>query len=85
MAYYQSKALSYFLSPTIWERFRDDIFDAQEHGAGTLPYFLHYLNNIDKAGKTKFTLQIADEKKLQNFQVSEFTHVMLSHEIQLMF
>ena len=32
MAYHDRKALSYFLSPTTWKRFRDDIFVAWEHG-----------------------------------------------------
>ena len=40
MAYYDRKALSYFLSPTTWKRFCDDILVALEHGTDTLPSFL---------------------------------------------
>ena len=63
MAYHDRKALSYFLSPTTWKRFRDDIFVAWEHGTDTLPPFLDYLNNVDEAGKIKFTMEIADQEK----------------------
>ena len=54
MAYLERKALSYFLSPTTWKRF---------HGTDTLCSFLDYLNNVDKAGKTKVTMKIADQEK----------------------
>ena len=63
MAYHDRKALSYFLSPTTWKRFRDDIFVAWEHGTDTLPSFLDYLNNVDEAGKIKFTMEITDQEK----------------------
>ena len=63
MAYHDRKALSYFLSPTTWKRFRDDIFVAWEHGTDTLPSFLDYLNNVDEVGKIKFTMEIADQEK----------------------
>ena len=53
MAYHDRKALSYFLSPTTWKRFRDDIFVAWEHEIDTLPLFLDDLNNLDEAGKIK--------------------------------
>ena len=36
-AYHDSQALSYFLSPTIWKGFRDEIFFAWKHGTDTLP------------------------------------------------
>ena len=62
-ACHDRKTLSYFLSPTTWKRFREDIFVAWEHGTDTLPSFLNYLNNIDKAGKIKFTMDIADQEK----------------------
>ena len=63
MVYHDRKALSYFLSPTTWKRFRDDIFVAWEHGIDTLPSFLDYLNNVDEAGKIKFTMEVADQEK----------------------
>ena len=62
-ACHDRKTLSYFLSPTTWKRFHEDIFVAWEHGTDTLPSFLDYLNNIDKAGKIKFTMDIADQEK----------------------
>ena len=63
MAYHDRKALSYFLSPKTWKRFRDDIFVAWEHGIDTFPSFLDYQNNVDKAGKIRFTREIADQEK----------------------
>ena len=63
MAYHDRKALSYFLRPTTWKRFRDDTFVAREHGTDTLPWFLDYLNNVDEARKIKFTMEIADQEK----------------------
>ena len=47
MAYHDKKALSYFLSPATWKRFRDDTFVVWEHGIDALPSFLDYLNNVD--------------------------------------
>ena len=67
MAYHDRKALSYFLSPTTWKRFRDNVFVAWEHGTDTLPSFLDYLSNIDEAGKIKFTMEIADQEKSLEF------------------
>ena len=57
------QTLSYFLSPTTWKRFRDNIFVTWEHGTDTLSSFLNYLNNVDEAGKIKFTMEIADQEK----------------------
>ena len=39
MVYHDRKALSYFLSPTTWKRFRDDLVFACKHGTDTLPSF----------------------------------------------
>ena len=55
--------VSFFLSPKTWKRFRKDIFLAWEHGTDTCPLFLDYLNNVDEAGKIKFTMEIADQEK----------------------
>ena len=65
MAYHDRKALSYFLIPTTWKRFCDYIFVAWEHGIDTLPSFLNYLNNVDEAGKIKFTMEVADQKRFR--------------------
>ena len=67
MAYHGRKALIYFLSPTTWKRFRDDIFAAWGHGTDTLPSFLGYLNNVNEAGKIKFTMEIANQEKCLEF------------------
>ena len=67
MTYRDREALCYFLSPTTWKRFRDNIFVVWEHGTDTLLSFLDYLNNFDEAGKIKFTMEIADEKKILEF------------------
>ena len=40
-------------------------FSVWKHNINTLPTFLDYLNNIDSTGKTKFTMQIADENGLE--------------------
>ena len=63
MAYHDRKTLSFFLSPTTWKRFREDIFVAWEHGTDTCPLFLDYLDNVDEAGKITFTMEIADQEK----------------------
>ena len=39
MAYHGSKALSYFLSPATYKKFRDDIFVSWEHRTDALPSF----------------------------------------------
>ena len=62
-AYHDRKELSYFLSPTTWKRFCDNVFVAWEHGTDTLPSFLDYISNIDEARKIKFTVEIADQYK----------------------
>ena len=60
-----NRAENYTLKPTIWKRLRDDVFSVWTHNSNTLPAFLDYLNNIDSAGKIKFTMQIADENGLE--------------------
>ena len=53
------------LKPTVWKRFRDEVFSVWTHNINTLPAFLDYLNNIDSTRKTKFTMHIADENGLE--------------------
>ena len=65
MAHFDNKAQNYTLKPTVWKRFRDDVFSVWTHNINTLPAFLDYLNNIDSTGKIKFTMQIADENGLE--------------------
>ena len=65
MAHFDSRAENYTLKPTVWKRFRDDVFSVWTHNINTLPAFLDYLNNIDSTGKIIFTMQIADENGLE--------------------
>ena len=61
MAGHDSKALMYGFPPKVLKRLRDYGFVVWTHGTAKLPSFLDYLINIDKTGKIKFTMQIADE------------------------
>ena len=61
MAGHGSKALMYDFPPKVLKRLRDYGFVVWTHGTAKLPSFLDYLINIDKTGKIKFTMQIADE------------------------
>ena len=65
MAHFDNRAENYTLKPTVWKRFRDDVFSVWTHNINTLPAFLDYLNNIDSTGKIKFAMQIADENGLE--------------------
>ena len=51
MAHFDIRAENYDLKPTVWKRFRDDVFSVWTHDVNTLPAFLDYLNNIDSTGK----------------------------------
>ena len=59
-AYHDRKVLSYFVSPTTCKK-------VQGHGTDTRPSFLDYLNNVNEAGKIKFTVKIADQEKCLEF------------------
>ena len=59
MAKYDSLANKFHLKPSVWKRFRDDVFVLWEHGTASLTSFLDYLNTVDKTGKIKFTMEIA--------------------------
>ena len=65
MAKYDSLANKYHLRPRIWKRFRDDVFTVWEHGIDTLSSFLDYLNTMDKTGKIKFTMEVANDNGLE--------------------
>ena len=65
MAHFDNRAENYTLKQTVRKRFRDDVFSVWTHNINTLPAFLDYLNNIDRTGKIKFTVQIADENDLE--------------------
>ena len=59
MAKYNSLANNFHLKPSVWKRFRDDIFVLWEHGTASFFFLLDYLNTMDKTGKIKFTMEIA--------------------------
>ena len=40
MAHFDNRAENYILKPTVWKRFRDDVFYAWTHNINTLPDFL---------------------------------------------
>ena len=61
LAGHDSKALIYGSPPKKLKRLRDDGFVLWTHSTAKLPYFLDCLNKIDKTGKNKFTMQIADK------------------------
>ena len=65
MAIFDNRAENYFLKPTVWKSFRDGVFTVWTHGIEHLPNFLEFLNGIDKTGKIKFTMQIADDNGLE--------------------
>ena len=65
MAKYDSLANNFHLKPNVWKRFRDDIFVLWEHGTASLFSFLDFLNTMDKAGKIKFTMEIAGDTGLE--------------------
>ena len=65
LATFDNRDIVYNCSPTTWKRFRDDVFVVWTHGCAALNLFLDYLNNLDNAGKIKFTMQVADENGLQ--------------------
>ena len=51
MAKYDSLANNFHVKPSVWKRFRDDIFVLWEHVTTSLFSFLDYLNTMDKTGK----------------------------------
>ena len=65
MAKYNSLANKFHLKPSVWKRFRDDVFVLWEHGTASLSSFLDYLNTMDKTGKIKFTMEIAGDTGLE--------------------
>ena len=65
MAHFDIRAENYDLKPTVWKRFRDDVFSVWTHDVNTLPAFLDYLNNVDNTGKIEFTMQIGNDNGLE--------------------
>ena len=57
---FDKEALEYHLSPTMWKRFRDDVFVLWPHGRESLVSFLDYINTLDPTGKIKFTTEAAE-------------------------
>ena len=51
IAGFDKEALEYHLSPTMWKRFRDDVFVLWPHGRESLVLFLDYINILDPTEK----------------------------------
>ena len=64
MVKYHCLAISFHLNPSVWKRFRDDVFVLWEYGTASLFSFLDYLNTMDKTGKIKFTMEVAGDTGL---------------------
>ena len=69
MAKYDSLANKFHFKPSVWKRFRDEVFVLWEHGTTFLSFFLDYLNTMDKTGKTKFKMEIAGDTGLEFFDL----------------
>ena len=55
MVDFNKEAIEYYLGPTTWRRFKDDIFVLWPHGRESLVSFLDYINTLDPTQKIKFT------------------------------
>ena len=65
MAECDSLADKFHLTPSVWKRFRNDIFVLFEHGTAFLSCFLDYVNTMDITDKIKFTLEITGDTSLE--------------------
>ena len=52
MAKHDSLVITFHLNPSLWKRFRDDIFVLWEHSTASLSSFLDYLNTMEIVGNT---------------------------------
>ena len=62
---YDVQALNYRPNVLCWKRFRDDIFLVWNHSLEDLELFFNFMNCIDRNGKIKFTMAIANESPLE--------------------
>ena len=51
MVDFNNETSEYHLTPTMWKRFRDDIFVLWPHGRESLVLFLDYINTLDPTEK----------------------------------
>ena len=56
---------NFHLTPSVWNRFRDDIFVLWKISILSLTLFLGYLNSMDKTGKINFTSKISSYTGLE--------------------
>ena len=61
------KAVSYIPNVLCWKRFRDDIFALWNHSLQELHKFFEFMNSIDRFGKIKFTMSIANNNSVLEF------------------
>ena len=66
----ETKALNYRPGVQCWKRFRDDMFCLWNHSLEELQKFFEFMNNVDTAGKIKFTMSIANELELELLDLS---------------
>ena len=67
---FETKALNYRPGVQCWKRFRDDMFCLWNHSLEELQKFFEFMNNVDTAGKIKFTMSIANELELELLDLS---------------
>ena len=65
MAKFDSLANNFNLRPSVWKRFRGDVFVLRKHGVVPLPLFLENPNFLDKTGKTNLTMEVASNTGLE--------------------
>ena len=58
---FDKKALEYNPAVIGWKRFRDDIFLAWQHSAEDFNLFFNYMNNIYRAKKIQFSMEVATD------------------------
>ena len=65
MAKCDSLTNNFHLRPSVWNRFRDDVFVLWKISILSLTLFLGYLNSMDKTGKISFTAKISSYTGLE--------------------
>ena len=65
MCRFDVNALTYSPGVKCWKRFRNDIFCLWNHSLEELLKLFEFMNNVDKTGKIKFTMSVANESVLK--------------------
>ena len=64
LATFDNRALAYNCSPTLWKRFRDDVFVVWAHVSAALNLFLDYLNNLHDTSKIELRCKLPTKMDL---------------------